>query len=190
MESTSLLGRNSSNKIKVHKFERVTQSLYSGLGNLISLLPTGTIFLFQYLNPTVTNSGSHCTTFNKFLSASLLTVCSLNCIFATFTDSYTASDGTRRYGIVTATGLWPPPPSSEAVDMSAYRLRGRDLVHAMVSLGVFGVLGFLDKNMVRCMYPVISEYDGVLLKALPIVMGVISGLTFSIFPWKRKGIGY
>ncbi|KAK4266453.1 hypothetical protein QN277_027372 [Acacia crassicarpa] len=186
METTSLLGNSSSSNKKQQK--SVTQSLFSGLGSLISLLPTGTVFLFQFLNPIITNSGD-CRPFHKYLSAALLVVCSFNCIFATFTDSYTGSDGRKHYGIVTTKGLWPAP-SSESVDLSRYRLRVRDLVHAMFSLGVFGVLGFLDKNTVSCLYPMMGAYDDLLLKVLPPIMGVISGTAFSIFPWKRHGVGY
>ncbi|XP_028759880.1 protein DMP2-like [Neltuma alba] len=186
MDPTSLLGNSTSSKEKQHK--RVTGTLFSGLSSLINLLPTGTVFLFQFLNPIVTNSG-HCTPFHKYLSAAFLIFCSFNCCFATFTDSYTGSDGRKHYGVVTTKGLWPAP-SSELVDLSTYRLRVRDLAHALLSLGVFGVLGFLDKNTVSCLYPVMDAYDDILLKVLPPIMGVISGTAFSIFPWKRNGIGY
>ncbi|KAH0992406.1 hypothetical protein GBA52_003889 [Prunus armeniaca] len=43
----------------------------TGAGNLIKLLPTGTVFLFQFLNPVFTNNG-HCSTVNKYLSAILI----------------------------------------------------------------------------------------------------------------------
>ncbi|XP_054804524.1 protein DMP2-like [Prosopis cineraria] len=186
MESSSLLGNMSNNTEKQNK--NATESLFSGLSSLISLLPTGTVFLFQFLNPVATNSGV-CQPFHKYLSAAFLTVCSFNCCFATFTDSYTGSDGRRHYGVATTKGLWPAP-SSESMDLSAYRLRVRDFVHALLSLGVFGVLGFLDKNTVNCLYPEMDAYNDILLKALPPIMGLVSGTFFSIFPWKRHGIGY
>ncbi|TKY73207.1 hypothetical protein E2542_SST01958 [Spatholobus suberectus] len=63
-----------------------------GVGNLIKLLPTGTIFLLWFLIPNVTNSGN-CSTFNKYLIDAFLMVCGFNCIFASFTESYTGSDG-------------------------------------------------------------------------------------------------
>jgi hypothetical protein len=46
----------------------MTGKTFSGVGNLVKLLPTGTVFLFQYLSPVVTNNG-HCNTINKYLSA-------------------------------------------------------------------------------------------------------------------------
>ncbi|KAF2311025.1 hypothetical protein GH714_019204 [Hevea brasiliensis] len=44
---------------------------FTGFGNLIKLLPTGTVFVFQFLNPVLTNNG-HCHTINKYLSGILI----------------------------------------------------------------------------------------------------------------------
>ncbi|WVZ17857.1 hypothetical protein V8G54_010839 [Vigna mungo] len=68
------------------KSSGVTSSMLASVGNLIKLLPTGTIFVFHFLNPVLSNSGK-CNASNK-------------CAFPSFTDSYAGSDKRRHYGIV------------------------------------------------------------------------------------------
>ncbi|KAL9686889.1 hypothetical protein QQ045_031282 [Rhodiola kirilowii] len=159
---------------------------FTGLGNLIKLLPTGTVFLFQFLNPILTNNGN-CHVVNKVLSAVLLVICAFSCCFASFTDSYKASDGTYRYGIATSTGLWPNP---ENVDLKSYKLRFGDFMHAALSLIVFAVLSLLDMNTVECYYPEFEKQQKVLMMGLPAVIGALAGVVFMIFPSTRHGIGY
>lgn len=160
----------------------------SGVGNLIKLLPTGTVFLLQFLNPVVTNTG-HCNTLNKYLSGALLVVCGFSCAFSSFTDSYTGTDGQRHYAIVTNKGLWPSP-ASDNLNLSAYKLRFGDFVHALVSLVVFAVLGLLDTNTVQCFYPGFESGEKVLMQVLPPVIGAGASAVFMVFPSNRHGIGY
>ncbi|EXC05711.1 hypothetical protein L484_011291 [Morus notabilis] len=164
----------------------ISAKTFTGVGNLIKVLPTGTVFLFQFLNPVVTNSGS-CTAVNKTLDAILIVLCAVSCCFASFTDSYTDSDGKTHYGIVTNTGLWP---SSSSEDLSKYKLRFGDFVHAFFALVVFAVLSLLDSNTVRCFYPEFELEQKILLQVLPPVIGAISGSVFMLFPNNRHGIGY
>ncbi|CAL5198807.1 unnamed protein product [Lathyrus oleraceus] len=167
----------------------IKNSSTGGIGSLIKLLPTGTIFLFQFLNPVVTNSG-HCKTSNKYLTSILLLTCGFNCFFSTFTDSYTGSDKKRHYGVVTTKGLWPSPEPASSVDLSKYRLRVSDFVHAALSLLIFAILGLLDTNTVHCFYPSFESTQQRLLQVLPPVIGVFVGWIFVIFPQHRHGIGY
>ncbi|KAG4977619.1 hypothetical protein JHK82_036887 [Glycine max] len=167
---------------------RMSTKTFSGLGNLVKLLPTGTVFLFQFLIPVVTNSG-HCTTLHKYLTGAFLVVCAFNCAFASFTDSYTGSDGERHYALVTAKGLWPSP-ASESVNLSAYKLRFGDFVHAFFSLVVFAVLGLLDTNTVRCFYPAFESAEKILMQVVPPVIGAVASTVFVMFPNNRHGIGY
>jgi len=160
-----------------------------GIGSLIKLLPTGTVFLFQFLNPVVTNSG-RCKTSNKYLSSILLVICGFSCFFSTFTDSYTGTDKKRHYGIVTTKGLWPSPPASTSIDLTKYRLKGSDFVHAALSLLIFALLGLLDANTVHCFYPSFESTQKQLLQVLPPTIGVFVGWMFVMFPQHRHGIGY
>ncbi|XP_047334320.1 protein DMP2-like [Impatiens glandulifera] len=160
----------------------------TGLGSLIKLLPTGTVFLFQFLNPVLTNNGN-CHPINKYLSGALISVCTMSCFFTTFTDSYKGSDGNTHYGIATFKGLWPSP-CSDSVDLSKYKIRFGDFVHAFFSLIVFGVVSLLDSNSVECFYPSFESTEKILLMILPPVIGTVSGTLFMLFPTNRHGIGY
>ncbi|KAJ9154416.1 hypothetical protein P3X46_027751 [Hevea brasiliensis] len=161
---------------------------FTGFGNLIKLLPTGTVFVFQFLNPVLTNNG-HCHTINKYLSGILIGLCGFSCAFSSFTDSYVGSDGIIHYGIATMKGLWPST-NSGSVNLSSYKLQFGDFVHAFFSLIVFAVLSLLDTNTVECFYPSFESSEKTLLMMLPPVIGAISGSVFMLFPNKRHGIGY
>ncbi|XVF28458.1 hypothetical protein REPUB_Repub15cG0030900 [Reevesia pubescens] len=161
---------------------------FTGLGNLIKLLPTGTVFIYQFLNPVLTNNG-HCTPINKVLTGILIGLCGFSCAFSCFTDSYKDSDGLVHYGIATVKGLWPSS-NSGSVNLSSYNLRIGDFVHAFFSVIVFAVLSLLDSNTVQCFYPSFESTEKILLMTLPPVIGAISGSVFMAFPTTRHGIGY
>ncbi|KAF7850105.1 hypothetical protein BT93_L5851 [Corymbia citriodora subsp. variegata] len=166
------MGNKSSSKSKADSQETTTtkKSAFNGLGNLIRLLPTGTVFLFQFLNPVLTNNGK-CHPVNKYLSAALIGVCGLSCCLACFTDSYKGMFGLTYYGIATPKGLWP---GSSSVDLSGYKLRFSDFVHAFTAVIIFAVL----------------NKEKTLTMVLPTVVGAIAGMVFALFPTKRHGIGY
>ncbi|KAK4405626.1 protein DMP2 [Sesamum angolense] len=166
--------------------QTITQATLNGLANLIKLLPTGTVFLYQFLNPVLTNNG-HCDVANKYLSSILTVVCAFSCCFASFTDSYTDSQGNTHYGIVTNKGLWPSSPTQ---DLSSYKLRLGDFVHAFFALIVFAVVALLDPNTVACFYPSFQSTQQALLMALPPAIGAASSVIFVTFPNDRHGIGY
>ncbi|VFQ85277.1 unnamed protein product [Cuscuta campestris] len=165
-----------------------TEKAFAGIGNLIRLLPTGTVFAFEFLNPILTDNGTCSGAANKWFPAILIALCSLSCAFSCFTDSYTDDEGQTRYGIATAKGLWPP--SASGSDTSAYRLRPGDFVHAAVTMAVFAVLVLLDRNTVMCYFPECESTQKKLLMVLPPVVGAVAGSVFVMFPQKRHGIGY
>ncbi|KAI3469475.1 hypothetical protein Pfo_026138 [Paulownia fortunei] len=178
----------SSNSSSTSSTQTITQASLTGVANLIKLLPTGTVFMFQFLNPVLTNNGQ-CHTVNNYLSSILIVACGFSCCFASFTDSYTDSQGNTHYGIATTKGLWPSS-SSSTQDLSSYKLRFGDFVHAFFSLVVFAVVALLDPNSVECFYPSFESTQKVLLMAMPPVIGVISSSIFVLFPNNRHGIGY
>ncbi|KAK7363656.1 hypothetical protein VNO77_05806 [Canavalia gladiata] len=159
---------------------------FSGFSNIVKLLPTGTFFMFQFLNPFFTNNG-HCKTANKWLTSILLTVTGLVCFFSSFTDSYIGSDNRMHHGLVTCHGLWYPRPA-EAIDLRSYKCRFGDWVHAGLSLIVFATLGLLDTDTIKCFFPGFETNR--LVQVLPVIVAVISGLLFMAFPNRRHGIGY
>ncbi|CAH9085781.1 unnamed protein product [Cuscuta epithymum] len=165
----------------------IKEKTFSSLADLIRLLPTGTVFIFQFANPVLTNNGQ-CSAVNKWLSATFVALCGLSCGFACFTDSYTDDKGQTHYGIATRKGLWPS--SGGDSDTSAYRVRLGDFFHAAVTMTVFGVLVLLDRNTVNCYYPAFVTTQNMLLMVLPPVVGAVSGTVFMLFPQRRHGIGY
>ncbi|KAI3443176.1 uncharacterized protein J3R85_000076 [Psidium guajava] len=186
-QSTTTTTATSSSSTATSSSSTTTSSAYTGLGNIIKLLPSGTVFLFQFLNPLLTNNGE-CHTYNKYLSAILITICGLSCCIASFTDSYKGSDGSTHYGFATAKGIWPS--SSSGSSSSGYKLRFLDFVHAFLSVIIFTVLALLDTNTVRCFYPSFETTERTLIKVLPTVIGLISSTVFMLFPSTRNGVGY
>lgn len=184
--SSSLL--NTSTKSSSTK-KSMSSKAYTGVGNLIKLLPTGTVFLFQFLNPVLTNNGQ-CHTIHKYLSGFLIAICGFSCCFSSFTDSYTGTDGLTHYCVATIKGIWPSTNSGSSVNLSSYKLRFGDFVHAFFSLIVFAALALLDSNTVECFYPSFESTEKALLMALPPVVGAVSGVVFMLFPNTRHGIGY
>lgn len=164
-----------------------------GVADLIKLLPSGTVFLFQFLSPLVTNNG-HCaaSTLNKALSGALVALCGAFCAFSSFTDSYVAADGRVYYGVVTRRGLrtFAADPDAAGRDLSAYRLRAGDFVHAALSLLVFATIALLDADTVACLYPALEVSERTMMAVLPPVVGGVAGYVFMVFPDNRHGIGY
>ncbi|KAL5701566.1 hypothetical protein ACHQM5_026890 [Ranunculus cassubicifolius] len=166
----------------------MSQVTIAGLGNLIKLLPSGTFFLFLYLNPLLTNNGK-CNTINRYLAGILLGICGFSCAFSWFTDGYIDRNGVTQYGIVTKKGLFALS-DSKLVNSSRYKLRFGDFVHAFLSLFVFAIVALLDINTVQCFYPSFESTQEVLFMVLPPVAGVISSSVFVLFPNQRHGIGH
>ncbi|KAK8539388.1 hypothetical protein V6N13_104374 [Hibiscus sabdariffa] len=166
----------------------LSDKTFSGLANLVKLLPTATVFIFRFLNPVLTNNGQ-CSPVNKVLTSILIALCGFSCAFACFTDSYRGSDGLVHYGIVTVNGLWLFSGSG-SISLSSYKLRIGDFVHAFFSIIVFAALSLLDTDTVRCFYPSFESTEKALLVSLPPVIGAISGTVFMAFPNSRHGIGY
>lgn len=166
---------------------------YAGVGNLIKLLPTGTVFVYQFLSPVLTNYG-HCTTLDRYLAGTLLFLCGASCCFSCFTDSYAGTDGRHHYGLVTTTGLWPFVVVDDVdvgwEDLSKYKLRAGDFVHAAFSAVVFAVLVLTDQNTMSCYCPLFQTEQRAVLTALPTMVGAIASFVFMVYPNMRHGIGY
>ncbi|XP_010938910.2 protein DMP2-like [Elaeis guineensis] len=162
---------------------------FKGVADLMKLLPSGTVFLFQFLNPLLTNAG-HCHTVNKYLSGALLAICGFSCCFSSFSDSYIGSDGKVYHGLVTKDGLWSfSDPNASSKVLSKYKLRYGDFVHAFLSLIVLAVIALLDGNIVSCFYPSFESEEKTLLMVLPTVVGGLASSAFMIFFNNRHGIG-
>jgi len=154
----------SSSKSTGSSQKTIQEKTLSGVGNLIKLLPTGTVFLYKFLSPALSNNGDS-KTINKYLTAILVVLCGLSCFFSSFTDTYVGDDAKTHCGVVTSKGLWPSPESKK-VDLSTYKLRFADFVHAFFAVIVFAALVLLDGNTVGCFYPVSESTEKTLLQVL------------------------
>ncbi|KAL2254301.1 uncharacterized protein LOC105169422 [Sesamum indicum] len=171
----------------------LSQALESS-AHLANLLPTGTLLAFQLLTPVFTNNGS-CDMVTRNMTLVLLFILAFSCFLASFTDSIKASDGQVYYGFATSRGMWlfdypTVAASGPAIELSKYRLRLVDLVHAVLSVLVFAAVALRDKNVVSCLYPSPGHEVQEVLDIVPMGIGLISSLLFVIFPTKRHGIGY
>ncbi|KAL8161934.1 hypothetical protein V2J09_013423 [Rumex salicifolius] len=136
---------------------------------LAGLLPTVTVFAFQFLSPPLTNNG-HCRPLNRIPTAIFLAACGLSCVFSCFTDSYTDPDGARHHAL--------------------YRLSLRNFVHVFFTIVVFCVVVVFDKNFVECFFSGFVAAHGTMLVVLPPVVGAVASIVFVAFPPTRHWIGY
>ncbi|KAF3454408.1 hypothetical protein FNV43_RR04855 [Rhamnella rubrinervis] len=172
------------------------QKVLKNAGSLANLLPTGTVLAFQALTPTLSDNGI-CQLTNKVLVACIIGVCSIICFLSSFTDSY--DNGNKvYYGIATCKGLlvfnYDNFQEEEKIvgnELRNLRIRIIDYVHALGSLAVFLIFAFSSSEVQGCYFPRQSketQYSTVIY--LPLVAGILSSFLFTIFPTKRRGIGY
>ncbi|XP_062029153.1 protein DMP3-like [Rosa rugosa] len=171
--------------------QRALSQTLTSTANLANLLPTGTLLAFQLLIPVFTNNGS-CDAATRPMTSILLLLFALSCFVASFTDSVKASNGQVYYGIATPKGLFlfEYPAAAGLPDLSKYKLRFMDLVHALLSVLVFGAVAFRDKNVLGCLYPMPAHETQEVLDIVPIGIGLLCSLLFVVFPTTRHGIGY
>lgn len=175
----------------------MADTTFKSIGDVLKLLPTATVIVYEVLTPIVTNTGD-CHVANKVVTPVILVLCAFFCAFSQFTDSYVGADGKVRYGLVTARGLLPFSGGGGADggdaagrDFSKYRLRFGDFVHAFFSVAVFAAVALLaDANTVSCFYPSLKDQQKKVVMALPVVVGALASVVFVVFPSTRHGIGY
>ncbi|OWM62965.1 protein DMP10-like [Punica granatum] len=169
----------------------------SSVANLANLLPTGTVLAFQALAPSFSNNGE-CETPNKYLTTCLVALCSLFCFLSSFTDSFKAKDGKVYYGIATFHGFyvfnsgdWEGENVLQDMDLEKLRISFIDMVHAFVSLLVFLLFAIGSSDVQGCYFHQQgSHLEKALITNLPLGVGFLSSFLFTIFPTKRRGIGY
>ncbi|KAL3516158.1 hypothetical protein ACH5RR_023060 [Cinchona calisaya] len=168
--------------------------------NLANLLPTGTVLAFRTLTPSFSNKGS-CQPSNKFITAFLIGFCAIICFFSSFTDSFTDDhDGKLYYGIATCRGLYifndesrdqdEKSKEEDRKELSKFKIRWIDFVHAFVSLFVFLIFAVSDTDVQSCFFPEAGGNMDALMMNLPLGAGIFSSFLFTIFPTTRRGIGY
>ncbi|XP_039017650.1 protein DMP3-like [Hibiscus syriacus] len=158
----------------------VPQSAHKALpfsANLANLLPTGTVFAFQAIIPSFSNSG-RCELAHKYMTLGLIIVCSVSCFLSSFTDSFVGNDGKLYYGIATINGLWV---FNDDVD------DGLDLENDEKEAEKIFNNSF---EVQRCFFPKPGPNGNALMTNLPLGVGILASGLFVLFPTKRRGIGY
>ncbi|KAJ1284238.1 hypothetical protein BS78_03G189800 [Paspalum vaginatum] len=177
-----------------------TDKTLASVANLAKLLPTGTALAFQSLSPSFTNRGA-CLASNRYLTAALLYLCVLSCVFFSFTDSFVGGDGKLYYGIATAKGFLvfnytgddgegAERRSQAFGDLRGLRIRWVDYVHAVFSGLVFLTVAFSNAAVQSCFFPDAGDNVNQMLTNLPLGAGFLSTMVFLVFPTTRKGIDY
>ncbi|XP_048534008.1 protein DMP10-like [Triticum urartu] len=167
------------------------------VSNLAQLLPTGTVLAYEALSPTFTNHGN-CNIANKVLTGVMILVLAIMCVFFSFTDSIVGShDGKLYYGVATWHGFNVFNFSDDqerqewtVLDFKKLRLRWLDIVQAIFTAVVFLTVAFSDVGLQNCFFPKPGGNTQQVLKILPLGMAIVSSFVFTIFPTKRKGIGF
>ncbi|KAL5228931.1 hypothetical protein ABZP36_017196 [Zizania latifolia] len=168
----------------------------SSASDLVKLLPTGTVLAFQALEPSFSNHGV-CHAANQYLVVALIATCAASCVLLSFTDSLIGRDGKLYYGVATFRGFYPfnfagtrADHGAIFKDLSRFRIRALDFVHAIFSAVVFLAVALADANIQSCLFPDAGPDMRELLVNLPLGAGFLSSMVFMIFPTTRKSIGY
>ncbi|GKV32155.1 hypothetical protein SLEP1_g40779 [Rubroshorea leprosula] len=159
--------------------QRAISQTLTGTANLANLLPTGTLLAFQILMPIFTRNGA-CDSATRPMTLVLLLLLAISCCLASFTDSVKASDGQVYYGFVTFKGMYlfdsPDPTGLGLPDLTTYKIRLIDWVHAVLSVLVFGAVALRDRNVVSCFYPSPEKEIKEVLDIVPVGIGLICSL--------------
>ncbi|KAG2598983.1 protein DMP2-like [Panicum virgatum] len=175
----------------------------ASVANLAKLLPTGTALAFQSLSPSFTNRGA-CLPSNRYLTAALLYLCVLSCVFFSFTDSFVGGDGKLYYGLATVKGFlvfnYTGDTGNDEEDaerrrqvfknLRGLRIRWVDYVHAVFSAVVFLTVAFSNAAVQSCFFPTSGDNVDQMLTNLPLGAGFFSTMVFLVFPTTRKGIDH
>ncbi|KAJ4977406.1 hypothetical protein NE237_002512 [Protea cynaroides] len=121
---------------------------FRSTADLVNLLPTGTVLVFQLLSPIFSNQGQ-CDAASKYLTAGLVIFCGLSCFLSSFTVSFRDDKGTVHYGIATCHGLWIidgsiTVPTEQDPD---FQLKSIDFLHAFMSTLVFASVALFSQNV-------------------------------------------
>ncbi|CAM6111632.1 unnamed protein product [Calypogeia fissa] len=166
------------------------------LTNLLTLLPSGTYLAFSTIVPIMTNNGD-CSEAEEIITGVFLFLFTFLCAFSSFTDSYSAPNGSVYYGVVTTTGLWNPFFANSTLTPvsgwtytgggTTYHLKLSDFYVSTLAVISFLSLTLLSSDLATCYYP---DIDETALKAIPLPVNLFVGIFLAFAPSSRHGIGF
>ncbi|KAJ6959045.1 protein DMP7-like [Populus alba x Populus x berolinensis] len=125
--------------------QKAMRKTFKGTAHLARLLPTGSVLTFQILSPILTHEGQCRSITSQTLTSGLL-----------------------------ALGLWiiDAPVELSPEEAAKYKLKFIDVLHAFMSILVFGAVSLFDKNVAKCFFPAPSDEAKDLLIVVPATIGV------------------
>ncbi|PUZ36320.1 hypothetical protein GQ55_9G028800 [Panicum hallii var. hallii] len=171
----------------------------SASANLLQLLPTGSVMVFQTLSPSLTNQGE-CHPSNWWLSLGLVLFLTFFCFFSSFTDSF-FYDRKLYYGMATPWRLFlfnlnlshrerKQFANLHRDELEELRLRWDDYLHAVVTAVVFVALAFSDIGIQNCFFPHAGFDAKQWLKNMPLVVATLSSLLLMLCQTRRNNVDF
>ncbi|KAI4314153.1 hypothetical protein L6164_027088 [Bauhinia variegata] len=188
---------NSNSQTPDHQVGRRRQAVAKGMQKtlsrtsmLVNFLPTGTLLTFEMLLPSVSTNGE-CSRVTILMNLTLLGLCTLSCFFFHFTDSFKGPDGKIYYGFVTPRGLavFKHGLGVEVPEDEKYKVGLTDFVHAIMSVMVFMAIALSDHRVTDCLFPGQAKDMEQVKESFPLMVGIVCGGLFLLFPNTRYGIG-
>ncbi|XP_057543953.1 protein DMP7-like [Amaranthus tricolor] len=172
------------------KTQKAIRKTFKRTSHLQSLLPSGSVLIFEMLSPIMSKQGQCQTFLTQFSVICLIIFIGITCFLANFIDSVKDEKDKIRYGFATFKGIWiiDGSMSVDPNEATKYRIRVVDFVHAIMGIIVFMAVVLLDQNVVTCLFPTPSQKTKDKLVMFPIVVGVVCGLLFVWFPTNRNGV--
>ncbi|RLN19624.1 uncharacterized protein C2845_PM02G43020 [Panicum miliaceum] len=175
------------------------ERVLSASANVLQLLPTGLVMVFQTLSPSLTNQGE-CHPSNWWLSLGLVLFLTFFCFFFSFTDSF-FYDGKLYYGMATPWRLFlfnlnlshrerKQFANLHRDELKELRLRWDDYLHAVVTAVVFVALAFSDIGIQNCFFPHAGFDAKQWLKNMPLVVAALSSLLLMLCQTRRNNIDF
>lgn len=161
--------------------------------------PTHTLTLFQILSNLVINDSSNCEKQERDLIIAMLVLFALACFFSAFTDTYTASNGTKFW--VFMMPFYGPMcfslPTDEDKDRvyDYYYLKVRDYVHGILATSAFVLIMIFTNPTCMCVFPSgenngTSRFDAAIVRTVPIVVALITGMLMVCLGPPRQLLGF
>ncbi|KAG2620852.1 hypothetical protein PVAP13_3NG197300 [Panicum virgatum] len=177
----------------------VPERVLSVSANLLHLLPTGAVMVFQTLVPSFTNKGECQHRSNWWLSLCLVVILAFVCLISAFTDSF-FDGGKLYYGIATPWRLFifnmnhlSHPERKQLANrhrLKARHLRWNDCLRGVVTAGVFVALAFNDLAIQNCFFPHPGFDAKQILKNMPLLVSVLSGSLLLPCQTRRNNIDF
>ncbi|KAK7258728.1 hypothetical protein RIF29_24310 [Crotalaria pallida] len=115
----------------------------------------------------------------------------MSCFFFHFTNSFCSGDGNVYYGFVTRKGLsvFKTGLDVEVPKDERFKVQCIDFMHGVMSVMVFVAIAISDHRVTNCLFPGREKEMEKVRERFPLVVGIVCGALFIVFPTSRCGMG-